>query len=121
MFLAIYSMKDIDLSLLTSPRFFTNIPLRKTVNIILKRIYKSNLVSTTLQKQTLKKLILDSCTKTVFSLKGQLYKQIDGVSMGSPFSPTLANIIMTEFENLVIRPLITSGHIKFYDVTMTTH
>ena len=61
-----------------------------------------------------KKLILDSCTKTVFSLNGQLYKQIDGVSMGSPLSPTLANIIMTEFENLVSRPLITSGHIKFY-------
>ena len=34
--------------------------------------------------------------------------------MGSPLSPTLANIIMTEFENLVSRPLITSGHIKFY-------
>ena len=34
--------------------------------------------------------------------------------MGSPLSPTLANIIMVEFENVVIRPLITFGHIKFY-------
>ena len=92
---------------------FTNIPLRKTVNIILKRIYNSNLVSTTLLKR-MKKFILDSCTKTVFSINGQLYKQIDGVSMGSPLSPTLVNAIVTEFENLVIRPLITSGHIKFY-------
>ena len=81
---------------------------------ILKCIYKSNLVSTTLQKRTLKKLILDSCTKAVFSLNGQLYKQIDLVSRGSPLSPTLANIIITEFENLVIRPSATSGHIKFH-------
>ena len=43
---------------------FTNIPLKKTVNIILKSIYKNNLISTTLKKRTLKKLILDSCTKT---------------------------------------------------------
>ena len=58
----------------------------------MKRIYKSNLVSTTLQKRTLKKLIPDSCTKTIFSLNGQFHKQIDGVSMGSPLTPTLANI-----------------------------
>ena len=43
---------------------FTNVPLKKTVDIILK----SKLISTTLTKRTLKKLILDSCTKTVFSL-----------------------------------------------------
>ena len=33
---------------------FTNVPLKKTVNIILNRIYKSKLVSTTLTKRTLK-------------------------------------------------------------------
>ena len=92
---------------------FTNIPLKKTVNIILKRIYKNNLISTTLKKRTLKKLILDSCTKTIFSLNGKLYKQIDGVSMGSPLGPTLANIIMTEFEDIIIKPPINSGTIKF--------
>ena len=93
---------------------FTNIPLKKTVNIILKRIYKNNLISTTLKKRTLKKLILDSCTKTIFSSNGKLYKQIDGVSMGSPLGPTLANIIMTEFEDIIIKPLTNAGRIKFY-------
>ena len=90
---------------------FTNIPLKKTVNIILNRIYKTNLIPTTLRKRTLKKLILDSCTKTSFSLNGQLYRQTDGVSMGSSLGPTLANIIMTEFEELIIKPPINS----FYD------
>ena len=93
---------------------FTNIPLKKTVNIILKRIHKKNVISTTLKKRTLKKLILDSCTKTIFSSNVKLYKQIDGVSMGSPLGPTLANIIRTEFENIIIKPLINSGTIKFY-------
>ena len=34
--------------------------------------------------------------------------------MGSPLGPTLANIIMTEFEELIIKPLIDSNKIKFY-------
>ena len=91
---------------------FTNIPFKKTVNIILKRIYKNNLVSTTLKKRTLKKLILDSCTKTIFSSNGKLYKQIDGVSMGLPLGPSFANIIMTEFEDIIIKPLINPGTIN---------
>ena len=93
---------------------FTNVPLKKTVNIILNRIYKSKLISTTLTKRTLKKLILDSCTKTIFSLNGEYYKQTDGVSIRSPLGPTLANIIMTEFETVIIKRLINSGIIVFY-------
>jgi hypothetical protein len=34
--------------------------------------------------------------------------------MGSPLGPTLANIIMTEFEVLIIKPLINSSTIKLY-------
>ena len=33
--------------------------------------------------------------------------------MGSPLGATLANIIMTEFEN-IIKPLINNGTIAFY-------
>ena len=36
------------------------------------------------------------------------------VSMGSPLGPTLANIIMTEFDNVIIKLLITTGTIAFY-------
>ena len=51
---------------------FTNIPLRKTINIILDRIYKGKRITTTIRKRTLKKLLLDSCTKTPFSVNDQL-------------------------------------------------
>ena len=55
----------------------------------------------------MKKLILDSCTKTVFSFNSKFYKQVDGVSMGSPFGPVLANIIMTELERTIVKLLIS--------------
>ena len=93
---------------------FTNVPLLYTVNIILDRIFNDNLINTNLSKRTLKKLILDSCRKTIFSFNGKLYKQVDGVSMGSSLGPVLANIIMTELESRIIKPLIDKGIIKFY-------
>ena len=93
---------------------FTNVPIKRTVDIILKRIYEDKLVSTNLKKRTLKKLILDTCTKTAFLFNNKLYQQKYGASMGSSLGPVLANIIMTELEDVVIKPLITNGTIKFY-------
>ena len=52
--------------------------------------------------------------KTAFSYNNKLYKQIDGISMGSSLGPVLANIIMTELEKIVVSNLINSGLIKFY-------
>ena len=40
---------------------FTNVPLKKTVDIILKRIYTGKEITPT--KRSLKKLILDTCQK----------------------------------------------------------
>ena len=76
---------------------FTNVPLNNTINIILHRIYKENIVKTNMRKSTLKKLIKGSCTKTAFSFDGRIYKQIDGVFMGLSLGPVLANVTLTEF------------------------
>ena len=93
---------------------FTNVPLMKTVDIILDRVYNMELISTDMQKRTLKKLILDTCTKTVFSFNGVLYKQTDGVCMGSNLGPIISNIIMTEFEKVIVSPLLTNKVLTFY-------
>ena len=92
----------------------TNVSLTKTIKIILDRVFEEKLVATTLSKRTLKKLILDSCTKTAFSFNNKLFEQTDGVSMGSALGPVLANIILSEFEKLIVSDLIKSGVIKFY-------
>ena len=93
---------------------FTNVPLNKTIDVILDRVYNKKLIVTTLKKRTLKKLILYTCSKTVFLFGGTIYEQKDGVSMGASLGPVLANIIMTELERVVVDRLIKSGSIKFY-------
>jgi retron-type reverse transcriptase len=41
------------------------------------------------------KLVL---TSTYFCFNGQLFEQTDGVAMGSPLSPVIANFFMEDFE-----------------------
>ena len=93
---------------------FTNVSLRKIVNIVLDRVYNQKLIKTTLSRSVLKKLILDTCQKTAFTLNGIIYEQKDGVSMGALLGPVLANIIMMECEKVIVGNLVKEGTIKFY-------
>ena len=43
-----------------------------------------------------------------------MYEQIDRISMGGSLAPVLANIIMTEFEKVVVENLIKTGTVKLY-------
>ena len=93
---------------------FTNVPLDKTIKVMLDRVYNKKQITTTLKKTTLKKLIRDTCSKTTFLSGGTIYEQKDGVSMKSSLGSVLANIITTELERLVVSRLIRSGCMKFY-------
>ena len=49
-------------------------------------------------KKGLKKLCLFAISQTHFLFNGKFYNQIDGVAMGSPLAPVLANIFMGFYE-----------------------
>ena len=91
----------------TSP--FTNVPLRKTINIFVKRMSNKKQIPTSLSKRSLKKLILDTCQKRSFSSNNKTYEQLDGVSMSGSHGPVLA-----ECEKAIVDKLIEDGIIKFY-------
>ena len=68
----------------------TNIPLNKTIHIVCSYVYQQQ-SPPKYSKETIKKL-LQIATGGYFLHSGKLYCQIDGVTMGSPIGPTLANI-----------------------------
>ena len=62
----------------------------------------------------MKKLLKDCCPKDAFSFNNTIYKQIDGVSMGSCLGLVLANTIMTKLETETVDKLFAANLLKFY-------
>ena len=90
---------------------FANVPLETTIDIILRRIYTNHELTTSLTKKEMKELLL-LCTKNLnFTFSGQIFIQVDGVAMGSPLAPLLADIFMIELERSLIPNL---RKIKFW-------
>ena len=72
--------------------FFTNIPLQETIDVAINLIFNPN-PNLNITKKELKKLFLFATSQTHFIFNGKFYNQIDGVAMGSPLAPVLANFI----------------------------
>ena len=84
---------------------FPNVPLKKTIDITLERIYDRKEINTQIIRPEMKEL-LTLCTKNVqFTFDNQVYQQNDGVAMGSPLGPVLAGIFMVELEKQIIPTL----------------
>ena len=72
---------------------FTNIPLQETIDIAINLIFNHN-PNLNITRKELKKLFLFATSQTHFIFNGKFYNQINGVAMGSPLAPVLANIFM---------------------------
>ena len=77
---------------------YTNIPLQETIDIAINLIFNHN-PNLNINKKELKKLLLFAASQTHFTFNNKFYNQIDGVAIGSPLAPTLANIFMGFYES----------------------
>ena len=68
---------------------FTNIPLQESIDIAINLIFNHNP-----NLNITRKPFLFATSQTDFILNSKLYNQIDGVAMGAPLAPVLANIFM---------------------------
>ena len=83
---------------------FTNIPLDETINICVKNLYSNeNDNINGLPKCEFHKLLELATKESFFIINGCYYKQIDGVAMGSPLGPTLANVFLCHHEKLWLK------------------
>ena len=73
---------------------FTNVPLNETIKICANALYRSELNSPPFPEEVFIEL-METATRTVeFSFNNEMYQQKDGVAMGSPLGPPLANIFV---------------------------
>ena len=78
---------------------FTNIPLKECIDLAVKYISEGN-PDLKLTPSDLKRLFSFATAETHFLFKGSFYDQIDGVAMGSPLAPVLANLFMGHHEKI---------------------
>ena len=77
---------------------FTNVPLNETITWIANRMFDSQQATKPpMEKASLVKL-LKIATGGMFSHRDKVFQQCDGVAMGNPLAPTLANFFLGELE-----------------------
>ena len=77
---------------------FTNIPLDEMINICRHLVFHKKKKIKGMLKRHFKQLLTLSVKSSCF-LFNVYYKQVDGVAMGSPLGPTLANLFLVFFLN----------------------
>ena len=70
------------------------IPLKQTIEICTNEFFKESETVEGLSKIGFKELLSLATKDSHFHFDGTLFKQIDGVTMGSPLGPTLANAFL---------------------------
>ena len=78
---------------------FTNIPLEQTIDICVDNLCSHNENPPNTPKHNFCNLLNIATKETFFMFNNKYYKQVDGVAMGSPLGPALANIFMCSFES----------------------
>ena len=103
---------------------FTNVPLQETVHLLADMAFKDDWFNETnglnLSKADLIDLLDAATMNQLFQFNGTLYEQVDGVAMGSPLGPLLANVFMCHIEEtLQQQGKLPSYYRRYVDDTLT--
>ena len=81
---------------------FTNVPVDETIQLLADKAFKGNWFNKknklNITKTDLIKLLTLATKHQLFQFNGNLYEQVDGVAMGSPLGPLMANAFMCSLE-----------------------
>ena len=93
---------------------FTNIPLDETINICDDLVFHKTKKVKGMLKRHFKQLLTLSVKSSCFLFNDVYYKQVDGVAMGSPLGPTLANLFLVYYEHKWLEKCPLQFRPKYY-------
>ena len=89
---------SLHMSSLDIDSLFTNIRLEETIAICVNTLYADGDMMNGYSKNAFREFLTLAITDCCFVYDGELYCQIDGVAMGSPLGPSLANAFLVHHE-----------------------
>ena len=84
---------------------FTNIPLDETITICANTLCHTDITPPEIPEGAFCELMLAATKGVEFSFGDTMFKQIDGVAMGSPLGPVLANIFVGYYESRLFQSI----------------
>ena len=100
---------------------FTNVPLDETSKICSDALYDNSDLQPPIPKDVFVELMKSVTSSVEFSFNNTMHKQTDGVAMGSPLNPALANIFVEYYEKKLFsqtqKPLT---YFRYVDDTFVT-
>ena len=93
---------------------YTNVPLAETIDIVTEYVYSENSVVVPPIPESIFKKLLRSVTEGIFMFNGDCYKQVDGLAMGGPLGPSLANFFLAHLEKTKMFQKSLDMHPKLY-------
>ena len=128
---------DEDLVSLDVVSLFTNVPVKEAIIIAANKLFDNeNIEKPDMSQSTFVKLLEMVSVNVLFcDREGTFYRQTDGVAMGSPVAPLLANLFLSQFDQElgshsityfkyvddVIRSMLKGGKQFFVDFVNTMH
>ena len=99
-------------SVARTPNIHSNVKI--CINITAKKLYQRKRKVGGLLKRHFIELLTLATTQTCFLFNECYYQQIDGVAMGSPLGPRLANMFMSEHEEIWLNNCPTTFKPVYY-------
>ena len=77
---------------------FTNVPVKETIEIVLSKLFENVNYFQEFTRKEFKQLLELASSESVFMFNDNLYRQLDGLSMGLPLAPCMANAFLSAHE-----------------------
>ena len=79
---------------------FINIPLQETIDLFVENLFQDRTHVDNLSRDSFRELLTTTKSESLILFDQEFYKQHDGVAMGSPLAPTLANVFICYHEKI---------------------